>query len=50
MIEAENDILDSYECKHCEGLMIRRIIYDNVSCQYEIKYCPFCGEKYEESR
>ncbi len=39
-------ILDQYCCQNCDGILRRRINYDNVTCEDEIKFCPFCGEEY----
>ena len=43
------DILDTYHCKKCGGTMLRRITYDNIVNQDEIKFCPFCGNEYEQT-
>ena len=43
-----NDILDKYECSYCDRELRRRIVPCNIETQGEIKYCPFCGEKYKE--
>jgi len=45
--EELNPILDEYYCQNCDGVMRRRILYDNVTCKAHIKFCPFCGEEYE---
>lgn len=44
-----NPILDQYECKECDNTLSRRATPTNIlhSGEVEVKFCPFCGKKYE---
>jgi len=49
-MDTTEPILDEYHCTKCDGMMRRRICYENIICEDPILYCSFCGTKYEDKK
>jgi len=44
---AKAPIMDEYICE-CGAMLRRRVCPDNLICEGEVKFCPFCGTEYEK--
>ena len=51
MFDNSDQLSDKYECNNCENTVLRQIVPNNIINGSELfKYCPFCGEEYDNER